>query len=149
MSTKLDVIIVDDDPSVIKAISGIIKSFYVWGEVISFTDIDEAIAYCMECDMGVAVFVLDIYLGEKSGFDFLDQIVDMFPSAREDTIIITGNASNEMVSRCISLDVTYLLEKPIRSYALQLAVRSIVMKYTKFAKRLFQNPTFAAKVKTV
>ena len=82
MSKELDVIIVDDDPSICKVISNIIKSFYMWGEVISFTDIDEAIAYCMGRDMGVAVFVLDIYLGEKSGFDFLDQIVERFPSAR-------------------------------------------------------------------
>ena len=148
MPKELDVIIVDDDPSICKMISNIIKSFYIWGEVISFTDIDEAIAYCTGRDMGVAVFVLDIYLGEKSGFDFLDQIVERFPSAREDTIIITGNASNEVVNRCISSDVTYLLEKPIRSYALQLAVRAIVMKYVKFAKRLFRNPTFAARVKT-
>ena len=149
MPKELDVIIVDDDPSICKMISNIIKSFYIWGEVISFTDIDEAIAYCTGRDMGVAVFVLDVYLGEKSGFDFLDQIVERFPSAREDSIIITGNASNEVVNRCISSDVTYLLEKPIRSYALQLAVRAIVMKYIKFAKRLFQNSTFAARVKTV
>lgn len=149
MAKELDVIIVDDDPSICKVISNIIKSFYIWGEVISFTDIDEAIAYCMDRDMGVAVFVLDIYLGDKSGFDFLDQIEERFPSAREDTIIITGNASNEVVNQCISSDVTYLLEKPIRSYALQMAARAIVMKYVKFAKRLFRNPTFAAKVKTV
>jgi len=149
MSQELDVIIVDDEPSICNVISNIIKNFYIWGEVISFTDVDEAIAYCMGLDMGVAIFVLDIYLGQKSGFDFLDQIVERFPSAREDTIIITGNASNEVVNRCISSDVTYLLEKPIRSYALQLAVRAIVMKYIKFAKRLFRNPTFAARVKTV
>jgi response regulator of citrate/malate metabolism len=149
MSQELDVIIIDDDPSVCRVISDIIKSFYIWGDVIAFTDVDDAIAYCTGQDMGVAIFVLDIYLGEKSGFDFLDQIGTRFPCAREDTIIITGNASNEVVNRCISSDVTYLLEKPIRSYALQLAVRSIVMKYIKFAKRLFQNPTFAAKVKTV
>lgn len=149
MSKKLDVIIVDDDPSVSRVISNIIKSFYIWGEVICFTDIDEAIAYCMGRDMGVAIFVLDVYLGEKSGFDFLDQIVERFPSAREDTIIITGNASNKVVNQCISSDVTYLLEKPIKSYALQLAVRAIVMKYVKFAKRLLKNSTFTVSVKKV
>ena len=149
MSQELDVIIIDDDPSICRVISNIIKGFYIWGDVISFTDIDDAVAYCMGLDMGVAVFVLDIYIGEKSGFDFLDQIGERFPSAREDTIIITGNASNEVVNRCISSDITYLLEKPIRPYALQLAVRAIVMKYIRFAKRLFQNPTFAARVKTV
>ena len=149
MSQELDVIVIDDDPSICRVISNIINSFYIWGDVISFTDVDDAIAYCMGLDMGVAVFVLDIYLGQKSGFDFLDQIEERFPSAREDTIIITGNASNEVVNRCISSEITYLLEKPIRSYALQLAVRAIAMKYIKFAKRLFQNPTFAARVKTV
>jgi response regulator of citrate/malate metabolism len=149
MSQELDVIVIDDDPSICMVISNIINSFYMWGDVISFTDVDDAVAYCMGLDMGVAVFVLDIYLGPKSGFDFLDQIEERFPSAREDTIIITGNASNEVVNRCISSDITYLLEKPIRSYALQLAVRAIAMKYIKFAKRLFQNPTFAARVKTV
>ena len=149
MSQELDVIVIDDDPSICMVISNIINSFYMWGDVISFTDVDDAVAYCMGLDMGVAVFVLDIYLGQKSGFDFLDQIEERFPSAREDTIIITGNASNEVVNRCISSEVTYLLEKPIRSYALQLAVRAIAMKYIKFAKRLFQNPTFAARVKTV
>ena len=149
MSQELDVIIIDDDPNICRVISDIIKSFYMWGDVISFTDVDDAVAYCMGLDMGVAVFVLDFYLGEKSGFDFLDQIEERFPSAREDTIIITGNASNEVVNRCISSDVTYLLEKPIRSYALQMAVRAIAMKYIKFAKRLFRNPTFAARVKTV
>ena len=149
MSQELDVIVIDDDPSICMVISNIINSFYMWGDVISFTDVDDAVAYCMGLDMGVAVFVLDIYLGPKSGFDFFDQIEERFPSAREDTIIITGNASNEVVNRCISSDITYLLEKPIRSYALQLAVRAIAMKYIKFAKRLFQNPTFAARVKTV
>jgi response regulator of citrate/malate metabolism len=149
MSQELDVIVIDDDPSICMVISNIINSFCMWGDVISFTDVDDAVAYCMGLDMGVAVFVLDIYLGQKSGFDFLDQIEERFPSAREDTIIITGNASNEVVNRCISSDITYLLEKPIRSYALQLAVRAIAMKYIKFAKRLFQNPTFAARVKTV
>lgn len=79
MSKELDVIIVDDDPSICKVISNIIKSFYMWGEVISFTDIDEAIAYCMGRDMGVAVFVLDIYLGEKSGFTFLTKLWKGFP----------------------------------------------------------------------
>jgi len=145
MSQELDVIIVEEDPSICRVISNIIKGFYIWGDMISFTDIDDAVANCM----GLAVFVLDIYVGVKSGFDFLDQIGERFPSAREDTIIITGNASNEVVNRCISSDITYLLEKPIRSYALQSAVRVIAMKYIKFAKRLFQNPTFSARVKTV
>jgi hypothetical protein len=51
---------------------------------------------------------LDVFLGEKTGFDFLDFIMDKFPMAHQDTIIITGNASDEVVKMCVALDITYL-----------------------------------------
>jgi len=56
---------------------------------------------------------------------------------------MTGNANDEVVDMCISSDITYLLEKPIRSYALKLAVRAIVAKYAKFAKKLLLDPVLA------
>ena len=144
MSDELDVIIVDDDPAVCEVISKIIKSFYTWGDVLSYTDVDEAISYCLSREIGVGIFVIDVFLSGKSGFDFLEAIEEKFPSAHEDSIIITGNASDDVVNMCISSDVTYLLEKPIRPFALQLAVRAIVMKYLTFAKRLLRDPSFAA-----
>ena len=146
MSDELDIIIVDDDPTVCKLISDIIKRFYTWGEVLAFTDVDEASLYCLNRDVGVGIFVIDVYLGGQSGFHFLETIKEKFPAAHEDAIIITGNASNEVVDRCIQADVNYLLEKPMKAYALQLSVRSIVMKYIKFAKRLLQDPVFARNV---
>jgi hypothetical protein len=39
--------------------------------------------------------------------------------------------------------VYHLLEKPVRPYALQLAVRAIVMKYVKFAKKLLSDTELA------
>ncbi len=146
MPDELDVIIIDKDPYVCKRISVIIDTFYTWGEVISFTVVDEAISYCLNREKGVGIFVIDAFLGEKSGFDFLDAIEEIFPAAREDTIMITGNASDDIVDRCISSDVNCLLEKPIRPYALQLAVKAIVSKYLGFAKRLLQDPSLAPNV---
>ncbi len=146
MSDELNIIIVDDDPYVCKVISVILENFYTWGDVIRFTDVDKAISYCLNRDIGVGIFVIDVFLGGKSGFDFLEAIEEKFPTANEDTIIITGNASDDIVSMCISSDVTYLLEKPIRPYALQLAVRAIVMKYLAFGKRLLKDPAFASNV---
>ncbi|MFH1487963.1 MAG: response regulator [Pseudomonadota bacterium] len=146
MSESLDVIIVDDDPAVCEVISKIIEGFYTWGKVIAFTDSDEAMAYCLGKGRGVAIFVLDVFLGNKTGFSFLDAITEKFPMAYEDTIIITGNADEDVVNMCVASDITYLLEKPIRAYALQLAVRAIVTKYIKFAKRLLQNPEFAENI---
>ncbi len=146
MSDELDVIIVDDDPNVCKVLSKIISGFYTWGKVISFTDVNEAISYCLSHEVGIGIFVIDVFLGGESGFDFLDSIKEKFPAAHEDSIIITGSASDDVVNMCISSDVNYLLEKPIRPYALQLAVRAIVTKYLTFARRLLRDPAFAANV---
>jgi len=146
MSDGLDLIILDDDPSVCKTISNIVNSFYTWGDVIDFVDVDEALSYCQDCDIGVGIFIIDVFLGGQSGFDFIKKIEGKYPSIYEDTIIITGNASDEIVNRCISSNVNYLLEKPIMPYALQLAVRAIAMKYLGFAKRLLRDPAFTADV---
>ena len=147
MSEGLDVIILDDEPSVCEVISEIIKRFYTWGDVFAFTDTDEAISYCRNRDVGLAIFVVDVFLGGKSGFFFLDAISEKFTTAHEDTIMITGKASDDVVNMCVASDVNYLLEKPIKPYALQLAVRAIVEKYHKFAKRLLQDSDFAQSVK--
>ncbi len=146
MATGLDVIIVDDEESVCRTISAIVSRFYTWGNVIEFTDVDQATEYCLNRDVGIAVFIVDVYLGGKSGFFFLDSIEKNFLTAYEDTIIITGKASDSIVNMCIASNVNYLLEKPVKPFALQLAVRAIVGKYLKFAKRLLQDSDFAENV---
>lgn len=146
MSDGLDVIIVDDDPKVCEMLLEIVGSFYTWGDVNEFTDVDEAIVYCLNRDTGIAIFIVDIFLGEKSGFYFLDAIGEKYTTAHEDSICITGNASDDVVNMCVASDIGHLLEKPVRPYALQLAVRSITTKYLKFAKRILRDPDFAKSV---
>jgi DNA-binding NtrC family response regulator len=146
MPEGLDVIIVDDDPTVCELVSTIVKRFYTWGDVITFSDSNKAIEFCLERDIGVAIFIVDVFLGGVSGFFFLDSIEEKFPTAHSDAIIITGNASDDIVNMCIASDVNHLLEKPLKPYALQLAVRAIAEKYLKFAKKLFQDPDFAKNV---
>ncbi|MGD8716915.1 MAG: response regulator [Desulfobacterales bacterium] len=146
MSDGLDVIVLDDDPGICEVISECIESFYTWGEVHSFSDPNMATAYCLNRDIGLAIFVLDVFLGGLSGFYFLDVIEKKYPTAHEDTIIISGNASNDVVNMCLASNVKYLLEKPVKPYALQLAVRSITAKYLEFAKKLMQDTAFAENV---
>jgi CheY-like chemotaxis protein len=145
----LDLIIVDDDPAVCEVVSHMIRRFYTWGEVRPFTSAEKAIQYCLKQKYGVAIFILDIMMGKETGFDLLDAISEKYPMAYEDTIIITGNASDEVVQMCVSLDITYLIEKPIRLHTLQMAVRSIVAKYTKFAKRVMMDPALAETLNTL
>jgi DNA-binding NarL/FixJ family response regulator len=149
MADGLDVIIVDDDPNVCELIATIVKRFYTWGDIIPFSNSEEAVKFCLERDVGVAIFIVDVFLGGVSGFYFLDAIEEKFPTAHSDAIIITGNASDDIVNMCIASDVNHLLEKPVKPYALQLAVRAIAEKYLKFAKKLFQDPDFAKNVSDI
>jgi CheY-like chemotaxis protein len=146
MSEGLDVIIVDDNKNLCTVIAETIKKFYVWGDVITFTRVDDAVVYCLGRETSVAIFILDVFLGDQSGFAFLDTIKEKFTSAPEDTIIMTGNASEDVVNMCVASDVTHLLEKPIKPYELQLSVRTIVAKYIKFAKKVLHDPDFASLV---
>ena len=149
MNDGLDVIIVDDDLEICETVSELVKNFYVWGDVLAFPDIEEGRAHCLKHESGIAILILDVFLGNGTGFTFLESIAGRFPSAYEDTIIITGNASDDVVNMCVASDVYYLLEKPIRSYALQFAIRAIVTKYIRFAKRILMDPSFAHSVKEV
>lgn len=146
MSDSLDVIIVDDDPSVCNFIREIVERFYTWGQVYAFNDTDEVLDFCRTRETGVAILILDVFIGDKTCFTFLDKIVDKIPMAYEDTIIITGNANDDIVNMCVASEITHLIEKPIKPYSMQLAVRSIVSKYIKFAKRLLADPVFAESV---
>ena len=146
MSDGLDVIIIDDDKGICDIIQELVESFYDWGEVISFSNPDKAINYCLERDVGVAIFIIDVFLGGLSGFYFLDSIEKKFPTAHEDSIIISGNASDDVVNMCLASRVNYLLEKPIQPYALQLAVQAMKGKYLNFAKKLLQDSTYAASI---
>ena len=149
MARGLNVIIVDDDEILCKMLSRNIESFYSWGKVISFSKFDEAMSYCLNCKVGLAVFVVDVFLDGKSGFYFLDSIREIFPSAHHDAIIITGNASDDIVDMCVASEVNYLLEKPVKPYAMQLAVRSIVSKYLSFSKLLMTDTNFAESVASI
>jgi len=147
MSQGLDLIIVDDEPEICETITEMIRRFYVWGEVLAFTNMNHASAHCLNRETGVAIFILDVFLGNETAFNFLDSISEKFIMAYQDSIVITGNANDDIVNMCVASDITYLLEKPVRSYALQLAVRAIVSKYMKFAKRLMAEPGLAASIR--
>ena len=146
MSDGLDVIVLDDDPGIGEILSELIESFYTWGEVHCFSELNKAISFCLNRDIGVAIFVVDVFLGSLSGFSFLDAIDEKYPTAHEDAIIISGNANVDVVNMCLASNVNYLLEKPLKPYALQLAVRAITGKYLDFAKKLLQDRRFAENV---
>lgn len=149
MSQGLDVIILDDDPLISELLKQMVANFYNWGEIHTFTDIMLAKRFCFDRDSAVAVFILDVFLGELTAFDFIDAVKVHYPMVSEDSIIVTGDASEEVVDMCLAGDVYYLLEKPIKFYALQFAIRAIANKYLRFARHLRHDPDFARQVEQI
>jgi response regulator RpfG family c-di-GMP phosphodiesterase len=146
MSDRLDVIIVDDQADVCETMAEIIRQFYSWGEVLSFVDPEKAVSYLQSHGPGVAVFVVDVFLGEQTAFDFLDSIAEWYPMAHEDAVVVTGNASNDVVDMCVASNITFLIEKPIRPFTLQMSVRAVVSKYVRFARKLLEDPALAESI---
>jgi DNA-binding NarL/FixJ family response regulator len=144
MADTLDVIIIDDDPKMCEELAELVNRFYEWGKVFVFSDVNEASIYTLNRDIGIAIFIVDVHLGRKTGFQFLDSIAERFTTAYEDTIMITGNADDDIVNACVASGVNHLLEKPIRPHAMQLAVRAIVTKYIHFAKKLVEDSLFCS-----
>jgi len=148
MSDGLDVIIVDDDPDSCESIADIVNQFYSWGDVFVFTD-DEAALYCMNRKSSIAIFIVDVHLSNKSGFLFLDTISEKYKTVHDDTIMITGTPNDDIVNMCVAAGINHLLEKPMRPYVLQLAVRAVASKYMKFANRLLNSKEFLNECKNV
>jgi DNA-binding NtrC family response regulator len=147
MAYSLDVVVLDDQPEVCEVLSDMLRGFYTWGEIRSFTDPYAAKEHCMAAGSSLAVFVVDVFLEEGlTAFDFLGSLGPKFPMAFQDSIIITGRASEEVVDLCMREEVAFLLEKPVEMYALRFAVRSIVSRYHKFARRIMRDPVFAQDV---
>jgi response regulator of citrate/malate metabolism len=149
VSEGLDILIIDDEKNVCDVLSEQIEKFYTWGDITTCTDVDRAISYCRSREGGIMIFVLDVFVGQNNGFYFLDAIADKYPNAYHDTIMITGNANDDIVDMCVASGVNHLLEKPVKPYALQLAVRAIVSKYLKFAKMLLKDPEFVEHIERI
>jgi response regulator of citrate/malate metabolism len=147
--TGLDIIIVDDNESVCELVSRMVEQFYTYGAIHSFIDPEGALSYCLSRKYGIAIFIVDVFLGGKTGFTFLDELSDRYQSIYQDSIIITGNAGREVVDMCMKSEVNHLLEKPIRKYALELAIRSIAMKYIRFAETMQKDSEFARWVDSI
>jgi hypothetical protein len=61
MPDGLDVIVLDDDPGIGEILSELIEGFSAWGEVHCFSELDKAISFCLNRDIGLSIFVVDVF----------------------------------------------------------------------------------------
>ena len=149
MPEGLDIIILDDDEQMCVLLKDMISGFYKLGGVYAFTSVSEARTFCFKRESSLGIFILDVFLGDDNAFNFLDVIRVHYPMAAEDAVIITGAAGEDVVDMCMASGVNHLLEKPIRRYALQFAIRAIASKYQGFALKLMRDPSFAQDIEEI
>lgn len=77
---EIDVIFVDDDIEICNIMK---ELFYRWGlrYFKVFSDVQEAVEYCLSQDLGIAIFIVDYNLGGQTEIFFLDQVRRNFPNA--------------------------------------------------------------------
>ena len=140
MARGIDIIILDEEPIICESISTILRGFYTWGDIYSFTRIDEAISHVFLRDVCIGIFIVDVYLEERNGFQFLEAIKTKNPMVCNDAVMMTENASDAVVDKCLASRINNLLEKPIKPYELQFTIRSVIEKYVRVAKEVYEIP---------
>ena len=100
------------------------------------------------CQCTVAPGTYDITaVSEHTLINVKRNVVISTPSTAVDMgTLLEGNANDDVVNMCLASNVNYLLEKPLKPYALQLAVRAITAKYLDFAKKLLKDQRYAENV---
>jgi DNA-binding response OmpR family regulator len=105
--TKPDVLVVDDDPSIVELVETTLKEEgYATGRA---TSIAEAVRVFEEGDFGLAVF--DIYLPDGTGLELAAKVREKNPKLP--VIIMTGTPDSENISQSVNIEVDAYLIKPI------------------------------------
>ena len=121
------VLVVDDDRSVLKAVSEVLA--LVGCDVIAIEHGAEAL--CAVAELGFDVAVLDMKMPQVSGMDLLKEIKRLRPEV--EVVMMTGFATAEMTAATVQAGAFALLTKPFES------IDDIVLTVQKAFKRRAQS----------
>ena len=145
------ILMIDDDPEFVDATSNLLDAKGY--EVVSAPNGKEGLEKAQKNKPNL--ILLDVMMTTKSeGFDVAREMHKDKSLRNTPVIMITGVRKEMNLPFGFEPDETWLpvervLEKPVKPYALQLAVRAIAEKYLNFAKKLFQDPDFARSVSSI
>jgi FixJ family two-component response regulator len=116
-STAFDVCLLDDDPSVLKAVGRLLSSADLHAE--TFSDCNEFLRYAQIHRPPVAL--VDVCMPQMSGLEVQSQLGKISPSTR--VIIFTGNPDARVRSTALNAGASAFLTKPFGDEELLTAVR--------------------------
>ena len=114
--TRLRVVVIDDDPTVLVAAVAVLNSLGL--ESATFSDPTEALANIRES--GADIVVSDIYMPNRDGFDVLKETKQSAPEC--DVVLITARGDIETAVRALREGATDFVQKPLTASALRAAL---------------------------
>lgn len=121
MSTSSAIVaVIDDDKGIREALDGMLRSAGLF--VVCFASTQAYLAYPDRAR--VNCIVLDVHLPERSGLDFLDDVVRL--EVTTPIIVISGFADIPMSVRAMKAGAVEFLTKPVRAMDLLAAVELAV-----------------------
>ena len=98
------ILVVDDDPAVVEALTAALKGTYVVHGAATGTE-----ACAILRANPVAVIILDAVLGEEHGLDLVERFRSLSPAR---IVVLTGHSSEELAIRTVWANVDGYLKKP-------------------------------------
>lgn len=121
--SKYIIAIIDDDPLVNESLSNVLADRYE--QIISYTDSDKALeeVEAVRPDL----ILLDIFMGERNGFDVLQMLRDK--GMKMPVIMITAFSDVKMAVRAVKLGAEDFIVKPPDMEQLEVAVERALKNY--------------------
>jgi len=107
MDKPLRVLVVDDDKSICRWLNAVLTAEGY--ECLAARSVEEAEPLLREAPIDLAL--LDIYIGQANGLEFLEKLKDLQPGCK--CVVMTAHASVETVARSVAGGALEYLSKPL------------------------------------
>jgi response regulator RpfG family c-di-GMP phosphodiesterase len=146
LPAQIKLLVIDGQEQNCELLEQMLKSFCNLANIKTFMDPDKAKAYCLNHQEKIFIIIVNVYLGGSTAFSFINELLPTIPTVNQDTIILTGADTPDILQSCREWGVHHVLVKPFEIHQLELAVRSIVSKYTAFAPMILRDDALMSKV---
>lgn len=106
MKSEKSILIIDDDLGIRDGLSVLLQKYFITNTAASGAEALDTISTTHH-----DIYIIDLFLGDMSGFDILEKIKQTTPSAV--TIMLTGFGSDEDILQAKKLGADEFLHKPI------------------------------------
>lgn len=106
MKSEKSILIIDDDMGIRDGLSVLLQKYFITGTAASGKEALQTIARGPH-----DIYIIDLFLGDLSGFDVLQEIKEKHPKSV--TIMLTGFGSDDDIAKAKQLGANEFLHKPI------------------------------------